>query len=53
MESLGMNALLAVGRGSTNPPKLAVLEWKNGLDKKKPLVLLGKGVVLDSGGISM
>ena len=55
MERLGMNALLAVARGSEEPPKLIVLRIKGQKQKKgAPLyALLGKGVTFDSGGISI
>ncbi|MBD8525058.1 leucyl aminopeptidase [Pseudomarimonas arenosa] len=52
MESLGMGSLLAVARGSANPPKLVVLEYRNGGDAK-PLVLVGKGLTFDSGGLNL
>ncbi|MFS4437731.1 leucyl aminopeptidase [Paracoccaceae bacterium GXU_MW_L88] len=52
MEKLGMRALLAVGQGSASPSKLVVMRW-NGGGKAKPLALVGKGVVFDTGGISI
>jgi leucyl aminopeptidase len=56
LEKLGMNTLLAVGRGSEEPPKLIVLRIK-GQEKRRgrsPLfALVGKGVTFDSGGISI
>ncbi|WP_334331075.1 leucyl aminopeptidase [Candidatus Phytoplasma prunorum] len=54
LKKLGMNALLAVAQGSSRPPYLAIMQW-NGSDKKeeKPLAFVGKGVVFDSGGISI
>lgn len=52
MEALGMGSLLAVARGSANPPKLVVLEYRNGGDAK-PLVLVGKGLTFDSGGLNL
>ncbi len=53
MAGLGMNALLAVGQGSEQESRLAVMQW-NGLDSKdKPLAIVGKGVSFDSGGISI
>ncbi|MDM8565721.1 leucyl aminopeptidase [Candidatus Halobeggiatoa sp. HSG11] len=48
----GMNTLLAVGQGSNEPPKLITLEYNNG-GKAAPVVLVGKGVTFDSGGISI
>jgi leucyl aminopeptidase len=53
METLGMGALLSVARGSQQPPKLIVLHYKGGLPGEKPLVLVGKGITFDSGGISL
>ncbi|GGP22798.1 leucyl aminopeptidase [Silvimonas iriomotensis] len=51
MEKLGMGSFLAVAKGSTQPPKLITLEYKGG--KGKPVVLVGKGITFDSGGISL
>jgi leucyl aminopeptidase len=53
MEKLGMGALLAVTRGSHQPPKLIVLRYAGAGKKKRPLVLVGKGITFDSGGISL
>lgn len=54
MRKLGMAALLAVAQGSEREAKLAVMRWK-GTRKKtaKPVAIVGKGVVFDSGGISI
>jgi leucyl aminopeptidase len=52
MQELGMGSLLAVARGSANPPKLIVLKWNNGGDSK-PYVLVGKGITFDTGGINL
>ncbi|MEM9012864.1 MAG: leucyl aminopeptidase [Pseudomonadota bacterium] len=52
METLGMRALLAVGQGSASPSKLVVMRW-NGGGEQAPLALIGKGVVFDTGGISL
>src|SRR6056297_2999567 len=52
MEQLGMGALLCVGQGSASPSHLAVMEWRGGGDAA-PLALVGKGVVFDTGGISI
>ncbi|MBY6200593.1 leucyl aminopeptidase [Maritalea mobilis] len=52
LEKLGMRALLAVGHGSESPSKVVVMEWKGGGDEA-PLALVGKGVVFDTGGISL
>lgn len=53
MEKLGMGALLAVARGSHQPAKLIVLEYRGGKDSEKPVALVGKGVTFDAGGISL
>ncbi len=52
MQELGMGSLLAVARGSANPPKLIVLKYSNGGDAK-PYVLVGKGITFDTGGINL
>jgi len=49
---LGMGALLAVGQGSDSPSKVVVMRWQGGGDEA-PLALVGKGVVFDTGGISL
>jgi leucyl aminopeptidase len=53
MEKLGMGALLAVARGSHQPPKLIVLRYAGGPKTHKPVVLVGKGITFDTGGISL
>lgn len=53
MEKLGMGALLAVARGSRQPAKLICLEYAGADKKEKPVVLVGKGVTFDTGGISL
>lgn len=53
MEKLGMGALLAVARGSRQPAKLIVLEYWGRSKKEKPVVLVGKGITFDTGGISL
>lgn len=54
MAALGMNAYLAVSRGSQNPAYLSVIEYKNHPNPDaKPIVLVGKGLTFDSGGISI
>ncbi|MDD5298664.1 MAG: leucyl aminopeptidase [Rhodocyclaceae bacterium] len=53
MEKLGMGALLAVARGSHEPPKFIVMHHHGGKKKDKPVVLVGKGITFDSGGISL
>ena len=53
MEKLGMGSLLSVTRGSAQPAKLITLEYHGGDKKQKPIVLVGKGITFDSGGISL
>ncbi|MCR4269197.1 leucyl aminopeptidase [Nitratireductor sp. ZSWI3] len=53
MKKLGMGALLGVAQGSVRPPRLAVIEWSGGKAKEKPVAFVGKGVVFDTGGISI
>ena len=53
MKKLGMHALLGVAQGSVRPPRLAVMQWKGGKQKQKPIAFVGKGVVFDTGGISL
>jgi leucyl aminopeptidase len=52
MAKLGMRCLLAVGHGSINESKLVVMRWNGGGDAA-PLCLVGKGVIFDTGGISI
>jgi len=53
MEKLGMNTLLSVSKGSYLPPKFIVLEHNGGKKGAKPVVLVGKGITFDTGGISI
>ncbi len=54
LEELGMGGILSVNRGSVDPPTFSVLEWKpEKAVNNKPVVLVGKGVVYDTGGISL
>lgn len=54
IEILRMGGLLAVNRGSVDPPTFAVMEWKpENARNKQPYILAGKGVVYDTGGISL
>ena len=53
MRALGMGSLLGVSQGSARPPQLVVMQWKGGQADAKPLAFVGKGVVFDSGGISI
>lgn len=54
MEELGMGALLAVGQGSVRPSRIAIMQWWGAKSKRtKPVAFVGKGVVFDTGGISI
>ncbi len=55
MKRLGMGSLLSVSRGSEEPAKLMIMEYKGAKAKKgsKPVVLVGKGLTFDAGGISL
>jgi leucyl aminopeptidase len=53
MGKLGMGALLAVAQGSVRPPRMAIMQWKGGKAKEAPVAFIGKGVVFDTGGISI
>ena len=53
MQKRGMRALLGVAQGSARPPRLVVMRWNGGHAKDKPVALVGKGVVFDTGGISI
>ncbi|WP_299748881.1 leucyl aminopeptidase [uncultured Tateyamaria sp.] len=53
LERLGMRTLLSVGQGSDSPSKVVVMQWNGGAKDAAPLALVGKGVVFDTGGISL
>ncbi len=53
MQRLGMGSLLAVTQGSQEPPKLISLSYQGGGKQQKPVVLVGKGITFDTGGISL
>ncbi|MCB1493988.1 MAG: leucyl aminopeptidase, partial [Rhodobiaceae bacterium] len=53
MAAKKMNALLAVGQGSARESRLAIIEWNGGPKKEAPVCFVGKGVVFDTGGISL
>ncbi len=53
MEELGMGALLSVSRGSRQPAKLIVMDYRGAKDGTNPVVLVGKGLTFDAGGISI
>lgn len=53
MKELGMGSFLSVSRGSRQPAKLITLEYQGGKKDSKPIVLVGKGLTFDAGGISL
>lgn len=53
IKRLGMNALLGVARGSCEPPRFIVMEYRGGRRNETPIALVGKGITFDSGGISI
>jgi leucyl aminopeptidase len=53
LEAEGMRALLAVAQGSSQEPRMMVLEHRGGAEGEKPLVIVGKGLTFDAGGISI
>jgi leucyl aminopeptidase len=54
IEALRMGGLLAVNKGSVDPPTFTMMEYKPSVHRnKKPYVIIGKGVVYDSGGMSL
>lgn len=53
LSELGMRTLLSVGQGSDSPSKVVVMHWNGGDKDEAPLALVGKGVVFDTGGISL
>jgi len=54
IEALKMGGLLAVNKGSVDPPVFSILEWKpSKFNNKKPVILVGKGIVYDTGGLNI
>ena len=53
LQKIGMDALLAVGRGSRKDSRVVVMEWSGGNKDNKPMAFIGKGVCFDSGGLSL
>ena len=53
MKKLGMGSLLSVSEGSVEPAKLVTMQYNGGKKGAKPIVLVGKGVTFDTGGISL
>ena len=53
LAEIGMRALLGVAQGSVRPARVAVISWNGGNEGEPPLAFIGKGVVFDTGGISL
>ena len=53
MEKLGMGSFLSVAKGSRQPPKFVILRYAGAGKKDRPVVLVGKGITFDTGGISL
>ena len=53
IEKLGMGSFLAVAQGSAEPPKFIVIEYRGAPRSQAPVVLVGKGITFDTGGISL
>ncbi|NOT85847.1 MAG: leucyl aminopeptidase [Methylococcaceae bacterium] len=53
MQKLGMRSLLSVSRGSRQPAKLIALHYQGGESQAKPIIIIGKGLTFDAGGISL
>lgn len=53
MKRLNMGGVLGVARGSSEKPRFIIMEYSGGRKKQKPLVLVGKGVTFDTGGINL
>ena len=53
MRELKMGSLLSVSAGSDEPAKLVIMDYKGGAKNAKPVVLVGKGITFDTGGISL
>jgi leucyl aminopeptidase len=53
MQKLGMGAILGMARGSAEEPQFIIMEYKGGPASQKPLVLIGKGVTFDTGGLNI
>jgi len=53
MESYGLGGILAVGKGSSSSPKLIIIEYSGSTKNEKPIVIVGKAVTFDTGGISI
>ena len=50
---MGIGSFLSVSRGSEEPARMMVIEYKGGKSSEKPVALVGKGVTFDTGGVSI
>ncbi len=53
LKKLGMNSMLGVGQGSVKESQLGIMKWMGGKEDEDPVILVGKGVCFDTGGISL
>ncbi|HCW32749.1 MAG: leucyl aminopeptidase, leucyl aminopeptidase [Candidatus Peregrinibacteria bacterium GW2011_GWE2_39_6] len=53
LQKINMNCLVSVGKGARDKAKLIILEYKSKPINKRPLVLVGKGICFDAGGINL
>lgn len=53
IEEMKLNGILSVGKGSINEPRLIIMEYSKGKPSDPPILLVGKGVTFDTGGISI
>ena len=53
LAKLGMGSYLSVAKGSDEPPRMMIVEYKGGKASDKPIALVGKGITFDTGGISL
>ncbi|PCI04479.1 MAG: leucyl aminopeptidase [Hyphomicrobiales bacterium] len=53
LKKLKMGALLGVAQGSEQPARMAIMKWDGGKAKEQPIAFVGKGVIFDTGGISL
>lgn len=53
LKKLGMGGILSVGQGSSEEPKFIIMEYLRGPEDEKPVVLVGKGITFDTGGLNL
>jgi len=53
LAKMGMGSYLSVSKGSDEPPRMMVIEYKGGKASEKPIALVGKGITFDTGGVSL